>query len=947
MRNAKFEMRNRSTTPSERFRISHFPFRIWLLALLLLPSTASSQVDPSGSWRTLHTQHFRLHFRPSYRARAVLAAAEAERAYALLSSELHPPRGIVDLTLSDDVDTPNGFTTTFPSNRFTILLVPPVTDPALQTYDSWERLVIVHELTHVFHLDRSRGLWKGLQSVFGRVPGLFPNQYQPTWVTEGLATYYESRFTAGGRAEGSFHREVVAADALSGHARSPWDALLFTRWPDGLAPYAYGSRFWEFLSRNGNDSIVPRFIEKTAGQFIPFRVGRPLRHAGLPQSLTDAWSRSIAGAVPATPVEARAQLLVGRLRSQPVPRVSPDGRSLAYLYDDGRGARRLRIVDPRSGAVLRSHRVNGGVSYDWLGDTLIVAQLEFRSRWVVRSDLWRWLPPPHGAWARLTTNARLIEPRAGSTTMAALKLAGGGDAPTVPAASIEGTWGPTVPSPDGRWIAATRNQNGHWELVRWRAGQPQPVEVLARASGESAIADPVWTAEGTSVLFVTDAGGFPQVHGWRETDGVSLLTAEPLGARAPAPLPDGRILFTTLGDGGWELRVAAARPVPLPPAQLAAASFDSAPAVAMRETGYSSWGSLRPHFWIPLGIDLGKAGRFFGAATAGADAVGRYAYLAEATFSSTPARLQGSFYLFDRALGNPTLDFYFSNRWSLVGIDSTGHVVSQSRPESALGATFVAQRWRRFVSLRLAAEYEGRRFVSIPDTSLAAICTGCIDRDRLGGSAILSLGSAVSAPLTVSLQDGATAWLLYRRKDEQGTARWLNETRARGSVYLRFGPRVGFAYSVLALRGAIGGLDGPITDQFSVGGVSSGGVAFLFGQTVGISRTFPVRGYAAGALHGRRAATLSAEYRMPLALVGHALGHLPFGADKLAFAVFGDVGDAWDAGEPARLNRLRSVGAELIADVTVTYDVPLRLRIGVAQPATGNAQLYAAFGADF
>jgi len=49
----------------------------------------------------------------------------------------------------------------------------------LQTFDSWERLVIVHELTHVFHLDRSRGLWKTLQTLFGRVPGLFPNEYQP------------------------------------------------------------------------------------------------------------------------------------------------------------------------------------------------------------------------------------------------------------------------------------------------------------------------------------------------------------------------------------------------------------------------------------------------------------------------------------------------------------------------------------------------------------------------------------------------------------------------------------------------------------------------------------------------------------------------------------------------------------------------------------------------
>src|SRR6267378_7494369 len=225
----------------------------WCVVLLLaLTAPAVAQVDPSGTWRTLHTEHFRIHFRPVYRDKAVEAAAEAERAYGLLATELHRPRGIIDVTLSDDLDLPNGFTTTYPSNRFTILLVPPVTDPGLQNYDSWERLVIVHELTHVFHLDRARGLWNVLQDVFGRAPGLFPNQYQPTWVTEGLATSYESRFTSGGRAEGSFHRQIVAADVAAGQARRSWDALLFTRWPNGLAPYAYGSRFWEYLSDTMN-----------------------------------------------------------------------------------------------------------------------------------------------------------------------------------------------------------------------------------------------------------------------------------------------------------------------------------------------------------------------------------------------------------------------------------------------------------------------------------------------------------------------------------------------------------------------------------------------------------------------------------------------------------------------------------------------------------------------
>jgi len=263
-----------------------------VVVLLLLARQSVAQVDPSGTWRTLHTEHFRLHFRPSYRDKAIEAAAEAERAYGLLATELHPPRGIIDLTLSDDVDFPNGFTTTYPSNRFTILLVPPVTDPGLQTYDSWERLVIVHELTHVFHLDRSRGIWGSLQSVFGRAPGLFPNQYQPSWVTEGLATYYESRFTAGGRAEGSFHRQLVAADLAAGRARRSWDALLFTRWPGGLAPYAYGSRFYEYLSQTASDSIVPRFIEATSGQLIPFRVGRPLARTGV--DLETSWNSAVA-----------------------------------------------------------------------------------------------------------------------------------------------------------------------------------------------------------------------------------------------------------------------------------------------------------------------------------------------------------------------------------------------------------------------------------------------------------------------------------------------------------------------------------------------------------------------------------------------------------------------------------------------------------------------------
>src|SRR2546426_9620335 len=117
--------------------------RVTLLLLLAFAGRADSQVDPAGPWRTLHSAHFRIHFRPAYRAVAGEAAREAGRAYALLASELTPPRGVIDLTLADDADAANGSASTFPSNRISVLLPPPVADPALQDYDSWLRLVIV------------------------------------------------------------------------------------------------------------------------------------------------------------------------------------------------------------------------------------------------------------------------------------------------------------------------------------------------------------------------------------------------------------------------------------------------------------------------------------------------------------------------------------------------------------------------------------------------------------------------------------------------------------------------------------------------------------------------------------------------------------------------------------------------------------------------------------
>jgi hypothetical protein len=471
----------------------------------------------------------------------------------------------------------------------------------------------------------------------------------------------------------------------------------------------------------------------------------------------------------------------------------------------------------------------------------------------------------------------------------------------------------------------------------------------------------VWTPGG-ELWFVADPTGFPQVYHWRDSasggGAAEALTAEPLGARAPAPLADGTLLYTTLTARGWELvhapvlaggaRASFAAPLP----------FDSAAAVPLRETGYTAWPSLRPHFWLPFFVDAGPTGRFGGAVTAGTDALNRYTYAADLLVAPQPFRAAGDLVLLSDVLGTPSLDLTLSSAWLNIALPpgAPNLTLSELDQDASFGVSFVSRRWRRFASLRVAAELERTHFATIPDTSLAAICPGCEPQDLVGGSVTLALSRLVAGVLSVSPEDGFAWSATYRRREEQGSTRWSNELRSRLALYVRVPGLGGFAHHVLAVRLAAGGTGGPLAALYKVGGVSSGALGLSYGQSLGVTRLFPVRGYRYGELVGRRAATGTVEYRLPLALVGRSLGHLPFGTDKLWLDAFADAGDAWDpgAGSSPQLTRLRSAGLELAGDLAVNYDLLLRLRLGLAAPLAAppsgrprRPQVYVAFASDF
>jgi hypothetical protein len=306
-------------------------------------------------------------------------------------------------------------------------------------------------------------------------------------------------------------------------------------------------------------------------------------------------------------------------------------------------------------------------------------------------------------------------------------------------------------------------------------------------------------------------------------------------------------------------------------------------------------------------------------------------------------------------LGNPILDLTLQSGWhDLLPPPGANVTLSELDQSAALGASFVRRWWRGAASARVAAELTRTVFTTLPDTALAVICPGCRRQTLAGGSVTLALARLVTGALSVSPEDGFSWSATYRRREEEGTSRWSNEFRSRLAFYVRAPGPSAFAHHVLAVRLAAGATGGPLGSLFKVGGVSSGPLGLAFGQVLGVTGTFPVRGYRYGELLGQRAATATVEYRVPLALLGHSLGHLPVGADKAWLNLFADAGDAWNPGAQPVLTQLRSTGVELATDVNVSYDLRLTVRVGVAEPLapppSGNARrprVYAGLASDF
>ena len=634
-----------------------------LLVCLLAALPASAQVPPDEAWRSVDTEHFRITF-PSHLERQGRRAGElAERAYRELTAQFRKgPSGRIDIVLTDHVDVSNGYARIWPSNRIVLFARPPADHLALAYFDDWLELLITHELAHIFHLDYGGTLGRIFRTLFGRAqtPLTFPGVVVPGWVTEGLATWYESALTDAGRVHGTFHEMVLRTAALEGRFENIGQASGNSRqWPGGTRRYAYGSLFFDYLlDKHGRESMAA-FVEavvRPATQLSLSWLNAAGRRA-FGASLSSEW------AAWTEEMRARASRLDGELAafgpiSEPEaltrnaryglhPMALSDGSALVYVRSDGRSYPRLVVIPPGGGDPSTVTRINNRAPFDVLpSGGIVFAQREYTDRYRVFSDLH--VATVDGAVRRVTEGARLTAPSAGpdGTWAVAVTEGGGtnglarvdildGSIRTLAAPEAGTYWAYPAVSPDGRRIAASRWTERRHDVVVLDADGRVMHEVTRDRALDLA---PKWSADGRYLVWSSDRSGILNILG-AEVDPLTgapgpprMLTNVRTGAAFPSVDPAGDWLyFSGYHVDGWEVERIRFAPDAAPPAPVPAARFhehdassvapagasaalagatDNAPAddgagVARPDPeraarDYSPFSTLYPRYWLPV-----------------------------------------------------------------------------------------------------------------------------------------------------------------------------------------------------------------------------------------------------------------------------------------------------------------------------------------------------------
>ncbi|MFH0900118.1 MAG: BamA/TamA family outer membrane protein [Pseudomonadota bacterium] len=955
---------------------------VWLVLFVLfvwlcVPRLAAAG-DGSLVWRTIETDHFAIHYYEPNEDIARRLAAVAERAHLVLAAALdHRPRGKTEVVITDDTDSANGYAMAAPRNAIHLYATAPGPLSSLGDHDDWLYVLFVHEYSHVLHLDTSGGLPYVWNRIFGKQ--WLPNQIQPRWFIEGLATYEESKRTAGGRTRNAIFDMLMRMAVLEGKELRI-DELCSEplRWPHGNAAYLYGAFFVKYIAdRYGDDKIAK--ISRAYGRHpIPWNLGRAARlavgknidelHAEWRADLAKRYALQKAAVLRRGLIEGRKATESGEGNSY--PRYTADGRSIVWQQSDGYSRGRYRIM-PRGSDAARAAgdlaAIDGAIRYSLLqdGSGMVLERYQAYRTNYSYADLY-YYDFAERTLARLTRGARASSPavspdgtrvafvvNSGSRTRLALmpmpRLERGGNALFEDEREREDedeheherereiVWegpsrfdqaGSPAWSPDGRWLAFSAWTEGGYRDIYLLDVETQKLD---RLFADRAIdAEPRWSPDGRWIYFVSDRTGIFNVYaGEPRLSGRLWQVTNVLGGVISFDVaPDGQaMVYSGYHAGGYDIyEHSLAEKEWL----LAEVYVDDRPEPARVEMldvmpeprAYRPLETLAPDTWKGSLIIDESSGTMLGASTWGGDVVGLHSYGLGAAFASKAGDLA--------VAGSYAYRRYWPSLW-----------LNASRGVGAIGGLFVdgsntayrEESWGLSLGIGLPV-------LRVPGAS--SDLTFAYDlgwKRNLDSSPPLEPDDAVMrlpeigvvTSLSVRWSLSTLRYYGYAIGPQEGFRLSLGTYfchPALGSDYrsVQFGLRwesfwqLPWLHHVLALRlsSAIEQTDRARDGPFYLGGLGRQDIVDAILHSTRVGTWAGIRGYPQWSMAGRQYHLLNLEYRLPLLVVERGLGMLPIYVRRLHAAVVLDAGNASDGPFDARDLRL-SVGASLRLDVVFGF----------------------------
>ena len=952
----------------------------FLLGLLgVIPAEAQTR-DLSRRWRTVRSEHFEVSYPEPLAlvARRVLAIAEHSNA-SMAPLLGHQPKKRVQIVLTDEIDAANGSATPLNYNVIRLYVSAPGDLSVLGDFDDWMTVLVTHEHAHILYTDNIGGLPAVINKIFGKVWA--PNILQPRWIIEGIATYLESRETAGGRMRSTQYEMYMRMAVLENNILH-FDTLnnRTDYWPHGDIWYLYGSRFIDWLVQQYGEEILGEMATWYGRRAIPFsvnRMGKRLTGKTFGE-LYQLWIEDMRQQYGEVEAEVRADGVTKARRitfhGETVRGLRfADDERLIYYARDGRSDPQIRTLNLNNGNRVERIVRSAGESYPALhpnGDLYFESFDAYKTNVYSFYDLfvldpgkgWKRKRLTRGLRARypdISPDGRSIAYVRNDASTQSLWIANIDDIDEtqellVDSARFEQVYTPRF-SPDGSKVAYSA----------WRTGGYRDIEVIDlrtreihRVTHDRALdTGPAWSPDGVRLYFSSDRTGIANIYAWEPASGqVSQISNVVSGAYSPAPSPDGsKLAYIGYTSRGYDIFMLELDPETGRPASPyiddRPPPSDANAVIADLSTRYAGGRTLYPRFW---GLDLQEDafGQQLGIFTRGEDAAEFHEIYARLGISLTEGYVNVDLSYTLRRMP-PDLSISFFRRVT----PRNGFVVNGQRRayvEDAYGGRLTVAQVipRSFHSNRISASYGltwARSLTSFDGTVSPNYPPPIVPATGLNADIGLSwvYNDARQHRYDYTPSEGRTfgAGITFAHP---GIGSRFKSIRASWFIR-RFIEMPWAQHHVLAFRygGGAGEDSRGERGLFSLGGFPDTSLIeqiLNFEQLGGVA----LRGYPAFSIVGDRFELLQTEYRFPLTRVLRGPGTVPAFFDRMYGLLFFDFGDAYFG--PLDFDGFRKgVGAEILMDFTLGYVQPYSLRVGFAYGLDqgGGAQFYVNFGRPF